>query len=354
MAQNSKQSSLIQAVGLRPKVLVPTLEKMFQAHLPVLLVGKPGIGKTDMVVQAAENIGFDLMISHPVVSDPTDYKGMPCVVDGEAHFLPFGDLRQLLVAEKPTISFLDDLGQAPPSVQAACMQLILARQINGHKISEHIAFAAATNRKADKAGVSGILEPVKSRFASILNIMVHTEDWIKWAYKHQMPTELIAYINFKPKHLDDFQPTSEIVNSPCPRTVANVGKLLTMGLEAESEFALVEGAAGTGFATEFTAFRKMFGRLPDPRKVLAEPKKYTKQLDIKQLDVMVATVVAVAEIVEKKSMSNFIEFIDNLPSREYSVMGIKMIETRDEACNMGLVDTREYSKWITEHLDICM
>ena len=68
-------------------------------------------------------------------------------------------------------SFLDDLGQAPMSVQAAAMQLILARRINGFKISDKVIFMAATNRREDKAGVTGILEPVKSRFAWIVELV---------------------------------------------------------------------------------------------------------------------------------------------------------------------------------------
>ena len=91
---------------------------------------------------------------------------MPFVTDGQAEFLPFGDLRALIQADKDTVFFLDDLGQAPPTVQAAAMQLILARRINGHHVSDSVTFIAATNRKQDKAGVSGILEPVKSRFAT--------------------------------------------------------------------------------------------------------------------------------------------------------------------------------------------
>ncbi len=124
---------------------------------------------------------------HPVVSDPTDFKGLPGIIGDKAEFLPFGDLRQMIEADKPTIVFLDDLGQAPAVVQAACMQLLLARQINGKKISGHIVFIAATNRREDRAGVTGILEPVKSRFKTILDLEVSADEWTEWAFKNNMP-----------------------------------------------------------------------------------------------------------------------------------------------------------------------
>ena len=57
-----------------------------------------------------------------------------------AYFLPYGELHEILHAQEETIFFLDDLGQATPAVQAACMQLILARRINGHIVSDKVTF----------------------------------------------------------------------------------------------------------------------------------------------------------------------------------------------------------------------
>src|SRR5688572_28860406 len=159
---------------MTPSQLEGFLAFCFTNRLPVLIKGKPGIGKSDITEQAAIAANCKLIISHPVVSDPTDYKGLPFAMNGEAHFLPYSDLKKLIDAKEPTVFFLDDLGQAPAAVQAACMQLILARQLNGHKISDFVTFLAATNRKEDKAAVSGLLEPVKSRFASIVELEVNT------------------------------------------------------------------------------------------------------------------------------------------------------------------------------------
>ena len=159
---------------MKPSTLATTLAIAMEYKLNILIKGTPGIGKTDIVHQAAEKSNNKLIISHPVVSDPVDYKGMPAIItidkETRAEFLPFGDLQALIEAEGPTTFFMDDLGQAPPAVQAAAMQLLLARRINNHKVSDHVCFIAATNNKEDKAGVSGILEPVKSRFCSIIQL----------------------------------------------------------------------------------------------------------------------------------------------------------------------------------------
>ena len=223
-------------------------------NLPVLIKGKPGIGKSDIITAAATAANAHLIISHPVISDPTDYKGFPFAANGQADFLPFGHLRQLINATSKTVFFLDDLWQAPPTVQAAVMQLILARCINEHKLSQHVTFIAATNRREDKAAVSGLLEPVKSRFAAIVELEVSPDDWVIWALNNNMPTELIAFIRFRPDLLDNFQPSKDIVNTPTPRTVANVGKQQNAGLPKDIEFEIFKGAAGEAFAVEYCAF----------------------------------------------------------------------------------------------------
>ena len=110
---------------MRPNELSELLIAAIQHRAPILITGAPGIGKTDIVTHAAEASGADLIVSHPVVSDPTDAKGLPWPDTDKrrATFLPFGDLARALEATRPTVWFLDDLGQAAPSVQDDAMQL---------------------------------------------------------------------------------------------------------------------------------------------------------------------------------------------------------------------------------------
>jgi len=252
------------------KQLGGLLTFMLENNLPVLVKGAPGIGKSDIVEQCASKLGWELIISHPVVADPTDYKGLPFAVDGKAHFLPFGDLEKLLAATEPVIYFLDDLGQATPAVQSAVMQL-LTRQINGHKISKEVRFLAATNRRSDKANVSGILEPVKSRFASIVELEVNVPDWVEWAWKHNMPHELISFIQFRPELLSNFVASRDIENSPSPRTVSFVGKMINAGLPQSIQFEAITGACGTAFAQEYIAFVRCFMNLPTVSEIISNP-----------------------------------------------------------------------------------
>ena len=110
------------------------------------------------------------------------------------------------------------------------MQLLLARRVNGHALPEHVTFVAATNRRTDRAGVSGILEPVKSRFAAIVELEPNLDDWCQWAFTAGVPAELIAFLRFRPDLLCKFTPSADLTNCPLPRTWAHVAQLLALRL----------------------------------------------------------------------------------------------------------------------------
>lgn len=307
---------------MRPSDLSVFLSRAIEARKPVLVTGAPGIGKSDIVAQAAHDAGADLILSHPAVSDPTDSKGLPWVVDGHATFLPFGELRQALTAEKPTVWFLDDLGQASPAVQASFMQLLLARRCNGHALSDHVTFVAATNRRTDRAAVSGILEPVKSRFASIVELTVDVDDWCRWAIDANVPPEIIAFLRFRPQLLCSFQATADLTNSPVPRTWSHVADILRMNLPAAIQHEAIVGAIGEGAATEFSAFLRMYRELPNIDQILIDP-------DSVAIPAQPATLYAVASAVAyrttEQNFGRVAQFIERLQRDGHGEFGVLLL-----------------------------
>lgn len=259
---------------LKPSQLSQLLAACFKAREPSLITGKPGIGKTKIVEQACAIANANLILSHPVTADPTDAKGLPWMAEDHksAQFLPFGDLYQAMTATSLTVWFLDDLGQAQPATQASFMQLLLAREINGHKIPDCVVFVAATNRRVDRAGVTGILEPVKSRFATIIELETDVDDWGTWALNQpNFKPELVAFIRFRPELLCQFTPTADLTNCPLPRTWEKANKILNMDLPAAIEGPALAGAVGEAAAIELQAFLTMYRQLPSIDGILLDP-----------------------------------------------------------------------------------
>lgn len=248
---------------MKPSELRILLTIAFENNLKVLIKGAPGIGKTEIVVAAAKEARAAIVIMHPAVSDPIDFKGLPAIVNNLAEFLPYGQLRKLVDATEKTICFIDDIGQAPHAVQAAIMQLIQQREIDGHKISDHVVFCGATNDSSHMAVVTSILEPVKSRWHTIVELHADQVEWVRWAQKANIREEILAFVMFRGMEvLSNFKPTRDLSNSPSPRTVAAAAAIFAAGLHS---LPVLAGACDEGWAAEFLGFLKVYRTLQIPK-----------------------------------------------------------------------------------------
>ncbi len=330
--------------------LYELLVSMIGAHLPLLIAGDPGCGKTDIVYQAAHAAKSDVIISHPVVADPTDAKGVPWPKTQkggevtEAHFLPFGELALAMRATRPTVWFLDDLGQATPAVQASYMQLFLARRINGHKLPDHITFVAATNKRHRSTGVQGILEPVKSRFATIVELKAALDPWLDWAMVNDIPAELIAFLRLHPDKLHNFDPTADMVNSPSPRTWVSVSKLMKLGLSPGLAQVAYAGAVGEGVAGEYVAFLRMVESMPEVEAVQRDPSSAPIPTEP---SILYAFVTALAARVEDRWLKQLLVYSDRLikdRKTEFAVLMVRDVVRRQP----GVVANADFLRYL-EH-----
>lgn len=258
---------------MKPSELIPFLVDSFQNRMQVLIYGDPGVGKSDVIDQAGMLAQANILTKHPSVEDPIDSKGMPASIDvGNglkiAKFLPFEDIYQLLTATKLTVCHLEDFGQAPVAVQKAYMQLLLRRQVNGHKLSDHVVFTGTTNNVGTMSGVDGIIEPVKGRWDTIIPFHVDLNDWVNWAIDHNMPPWLIAYMRDVPQALHEFKATKDLKKTPCPRTWAAVGKWSNIRKNILEVWA---GCVGSGRAAEAFKFWEGSVSMPDPDACLLDP-----------------------------------------------------------------------------------
>lgn len=347
-----------QHTALSPGQLALLLSKTIPARLPVLISGAPGVGKTDIVHQAARECGARVLVSHPVVSDPTDYKGVPVLAEDKqsAVWAPYGDLLQLLEGhcDSLTVAFLDDLGQAPASVQAAAMQLILARRVNDHRVSDNVVFVAATNRREDRAAVSGLLEPLKSRFCSIVELTPRLDDWCDWAARNDVPPEMIAFVRFRPDMLTGFSASADLVNSPTPRTLANCGRTMALGLPREMEYPVFAGAIGAGAASELIAYLDIYRTLPDVDKLLADPVR-AELPDVEDSPAIAyALCGAVAYRATLENFGAIVQLADRLPV-EFAVTMITDCVRRTVPKGGGdspLGKTKEWNDWVRKNEDV--
>jgi hypothetical protein len=336
-------------LSVKPSQLKQILILAIQNHKDVLIVGKPGIGKTDIVNQAGIETDAIIIPDYPGLADPTDYKGLPMPdADGKsAHFRPFGNMLRLINAgEKRMVLFEDELGQAPESVQKALMSVNLTKKVNGQKFGQNVSIIAATNRREDKAGVTGLLETVKSRFDIIVHLEPDLDDWVKWALDNGQPIEHIAFNRYRSEHIlmTTWKPTPDMVNSPSPRTIAKVGNWMLTKPPAELEYIIYAGCAGQAYAAEEMGFLKIFRELPSIDRILLNPDK--EEIPEKP-DVLYATCAALTGKASPQTLTNIMKYANRMRP-QFSVMLVKDIIAKDKA----LVNTKAFIDWSVKHSNV--
>jgi hypothetical protein len=332
---------------MKPSIAAQIIEKMVLNYKPVLLVGMPGIGKTSIIEQVAEKTGSDLMVSHPVVNDPTDAKGFPCVVDNVAQFLPFGDLNYALNYKgERLIWLLDDLGQARPATQAGYMQLILTGRVNGHSLPGTVVFIAATNRREDKAGVSGILEPVKSRFHMIIEIEPDVESFISWGLMtRRIRKEVIACLRLFPELLVS-PPSREIKPSANPRVWEFASQCLDTNFPPALIYDSLVSCLGEEAGSQLYGMITVFKNLPSVTSIIKAPGSVEFPTNPSSLH---ALCIVLAKFLEKKpeKVDQIFTFANRLPG-DFSVCLI-----RDSlALNPALTDTKAFQEWSAKNVGL--
>jgi len=344
------ESTDLNLTQVSPAELETALDFFIANKMPALIVGPPGCGKTAIMRQRIAHAGAEERFFDAVISDVTDYKGFPAKDGDRAKWIPFDDLRILFEATKPTVAVFDDFGQATPQQQAPAMQLWGSGRIGDFKISEYVTFLMASNRKEDFAGVSGILEPVKSRNYTILELLSNANDWSRWAIKDGQPMDLIQFVRFSETRdnnwLTNFKPSRDMVNSPCARTIAHVGEMINKGIPESIKWAAIAGAAGNEFAIQYRGFLEIYNKVPSPDLIILNPDAVDVP-DETRPDLLYAVCGALAYKSNENNFENIVKYVERLPA-EFQILFMKDVKLINE----DLQKTGVYINWASKNHNI--
>jgi MoxR-like ATPase len=167
------------------------------------------------------------------------------------------------------VLFLDELAQAAPLVQAACLQLTLDRRVGEYELPDGWSVVAASNRAEDRAGTHRLISPLLNRFVH-LDLDVSPEDWQQWAVAAGVAPEVRAVLQYRPALLAQFDPQANPRAFPTPRSWQFVSDVLARTAD-DLLHPVVAGCVGDGPAAEILGFLRLYRELPDLDAVLARP-----------------------------------------------------------------------------------
>ncbi len=265
------------------------------ARVPVLLWGAPGTGKTSVLRALATAAGLPCEVVIASIREPSDFAGLPVVIDGQVTFAPPSWARRLHHAGRGLL-FLDELSTAPPAVQAALLRVVLERVVGDLTLPEDVVVVAAANPPEQAADGWDLSAPLANRFCH-LDWLVDPRTFAEgMAAGFESPVlaelpdswtrELVAcralvsaFATVRPALV--VVPPIDAAQAgrgwPSPRTWEMTATLLAAaraaGAGADATSALVRGAVGDGAGAEFLAWASELD-LPDPEAVLADPSSF--------------------------------------------------------------------------------
>jgi len=263
---------------MNAKNLKRSLSALVSKKVPAFLWGAPGIGKSSIVKQIAEEANVAFIDLRLALMDPTDLKGIP-FYDKESHTALWAP-PAFLPKEGEGILFLDELNSAPPSVQSSAYQLILDRRVGEYELPDGWAIVAAGNREGDRGVTYRMPAPLANRFVHF-ELDVSVEDWRDWAYKSKVDERIIAYISYKNEHLFTFDAKSDVKSFATPRSWEYVANILSADMPKELLLDTISGTVGKDVAVSFLSFIRVVDRLPNIEDILeAKEKTQSDEVDV--------------------------------------------------------------------------
>ncbi|MDJ0832364.1 MAG: MoxR family ATPase [Gammaproteobacteria bacterium] len=310
--------------------LQPILEQELHSaeqgiHTPVMLWGPPGVGKSRIVAELAQQHDTPMIDLRLSQIEPSDLRGIPYRRgEGVEWAIP-----NMLPNEErhgnKGILFLDEINAAPPSVSAAAYQLILDRRLGDYKVPPGWAIFAAGNRQGDR-GVSHVMPtPLANRFTHY-EIEVNLDDWVSWAMREGINENVIGFLRFRPELLFEFDQAENPIAFPSPRTWEFADRALQKFSDnPDALSAALEACVGEAAGVEFMAYLQHLERLPDIDAILqGQTVEIPNEVDLQYAVASALTRRAKKYDVEKPadrlSLENILNFATRFPQREIGVM----------------------------------
>jgi ATPase family associated with various cellular activities (AAA) len=326
---------------LTPRPLAEALTCMIRSRQTVCLWGEPGVSKSSIVAQVADQEGLSLIDLRMSTLDPTDLRGLPAISADRTQTTWISP--DFLPRDGRGIIFFDEMNRAPQAQQNAALQLVLAPHTLGtYTLPRDWTIVAACNYESNGGGINRMNAALCNRFNTHLHVEVSLEDWSHWAARSGIEPVVIAFLRFRPEYLHCFD--SNAKSFPTPRSWEFVSNICKQQPSPAVELALICGAVGRTAGIEFAAFLKLYRTLPSIDAILLNPAAAIVPTDV-------ATQYAVAAALARKAtganLGRIVQYLDRLPV-EFNVYAVRDAVTRENS----LTSTPAFVQWAIAHQDV--
>ena len=270
---------------LSPRQAMKIAKKLIMAGRVPFIKSSPGLGKSSIYQQIADDLKLHLIDIRLSMLSPLDLNGMPRAADnGKATFLPF-DIFPMVndPIPKGKIGFLvllDEFNSASQSVEAASYKILLDKYVGDKPLHENTYIALAGNLEDDRAITRPQSTATKLRVQTLrMHIdpfnKKHMEQFIEdVAYPRNWPDVIIGYLNFKPDHINTFKPDMVDETAAVPRTWEFAADMLMFDPDNINDLDLMGSILSWSVAASLKTYANTVKNLPPIAELLKDPRGY--------------------------------------------------------------------------------
>jgi midasin (ATPase involved in ribosome maturation) len=178
-----------------------------KVHKPILLRGRHGIGKSEVVYQTAGILGLPVVERRASQMTEGDLVGLPKTDGNVTSFCPPDWFHQACV--EAVVLFLDEVDRATIEVRQGIFELTDSRKLNGHVLHpDTLIFAAVNGGDHGEQYQVGEMDPAELDRWTVFDVEPTIEDWLDWG-KDKVHEIVWDFINQNHNHLEhktDFEP----------------------------------------------------------------------------------------------------------------------------------------------------
>jgi len=312
------------------KTFIELAPPVSEARFPVLMRGRHGIGKSQVVYQIAESVKLPVVERRASQMTEGDLVGLPVIKGNTTGWNPPDWFK--FACDNPCVLFFDEVDRATTEVRQGLFELTDSRKLNGWKLHKDTLIYAAINggEHGSNYQVSD-MDPAELDRYSCWDLEPTVEDWLVWA-KERVNTVIWDFINQNPKHLehnDDVEPNKVY---PSRRSWDRLNQTLCKANLVEEAspalFTLAGAFVGFEAAVSFNDFVKNYDRQVTTDDLL-DGKAWDKieKFQINDHNAMIekleATEVFAKELAVER-VGNLAEYFVNLPSECAMSLWMKM------------------------------
>jgi hypothetical protein len=167
---------------------------------PVLIRGRHGLGKSEMVYQYAKAANLKVVERRASQMTEGDLIGLPSIEGNSTRFNPPDWFKDC--CDNGRILFLDEVDRATLEVRQGIFELTDSRKLNGHTLHNDTLIFAAVNGGAHGAQYQvGEMDPAELDRWTCFDLEPTVEDWLDWA-KGNCDSLVWDFINQNRGHLE--------------------------------------------------------------------------------------------------------------------------------------------------------